>query len=118
MKQKKLRGKKAAFLKAWIKTFGNITQSCNAIGINRGTYYNWLREDENFKIAIENEEVGEQQLDFAESKLMKNIHDGKETSLIFFLKTKGKERGYVERTETKELSPTQIVFNEMPFKKE
>jgi hypothetical protein len=42
-------------------------------------------------------EVVEEQLDFAEAQLIKNIKDGKEASLFFFLKCKGKQRGYVEK---------------------
>ena len=38
-------------------------------------------------------------LDFAESALHNNIREGKETSTIFFLKTRGKKRGYIEKTE-------------------
>ena len=45
------------------------------------------------------EDADESLLDFAESKLVEHINDGDITSLIFFLKTKGKKRGYVERSE-------------------
>ena len=38
-------------------------------------------------------------LDYAESKLLENIRANKETSIIFYLKTKGKKRGYSERSE-------------------
>jgi hypothetical protein len=38
-------------------------------------------------------------LDLAEEKLMINIDEAKEASIFFFLKTKGKDRGYVERQE-------------------
>jgi hypothetical protein len=31
--------------------------------------------------------------------LVTNIKEGKETSIIFFLKTIGKKRGYIEKTE-------------------
>ena len=44
-------------------------------------------------------EADESMLDFAESKLIEHINNNDITSLIFFLKTKGKKRGYVERTE-------------------
>lgn len=38
-------------------------------------------------------------LDFAESELFKQIKEGNITGVIFFLKTKGKKRGYIERSE-------------------
>ena len=37
--------------------------------------------------------------DFAESELMKLIKDGNVAATIFFLKTQGKARGYIERQE-------------------
>jgi len=43
----------------------------------------------------ENENV----LDLAESKLIENINDNDNTAIIFYLKTKGRNRGYVERQE-------------------
>lgn len=38
-------------------------------------------------------------LDFTEGKLFENIREGKEASIFFYLKTQGKERGYIERTD-------------------
>ena len=38
-------------------------------------------------------------LDFAESELIKIIINGEYTMIIFFFKTKGKNRGYVEKIE-------------------
>ena len=39
----------------------------------------------------------ENQLDIAESKLFQHIEDGNIPALLFYLKCKGKARGYVER---------------------
>jgi transposase-like protein len=41
--------KKRAFQEAYKKAFGNVTQSCNAIGIDRSTYYDWIKKDAKFK---------------------------------------------------------------------
>ena len=40
-------------------------------------------------------------LDLAETQIIKKIKGGDNTMIIFYLKTKGKERGYVERVEQK-----------------
>ncbi len=89
--------KKAAFLEAYESKANNVSLACKAVGIVRQTYYNWLQEDEQFKNSVQ--EMDEAMLDFAETALFKQIKDGNTISLIFFLKTKGKKRGYVERQE-------------------
>ena len=96
VKMTKAKRKQAALL-AYEKTMGNISATCKEVGISRETFYRWMREDKKFETKVS--EVGEANIDFAESMLLKNIREGKETSLIFFLKTKGKNRGYIERTE-------------------
>ena len=47
---------------------------------------------------VENE-IREQTLDLAETKLVQAIGDGNMTAIIFYLKTKGRDRGYTERRE-------------------
>lgn len=90
--------KKEGFLQSYQKAFGNITQACEAVGISRQTYYNWIQDNE-FKTALDAVEPAEVFLDFTEEKLVKRIMDGDTTAIIFALKTKGKKRGYIERTE-------------------
>ena len=91
--------KKKAFLEAYKDALGNVTASSKATGINRCTYYEWLKSDEDFKAAIDAVEPKEVRVDIAESALDKLIAEGNPTAIIFFLKTLGKSRGYVERQE-------------------
>ena len=90
---------KEAFIEAFKKTFGNITQSCKAVGIVRQTYYNWLDSDVDFAQELGNVKAPDRFLDFVARKLVEKINAGDTTSIIFALKTKGKSRGYVERQE-------------------
>jgi hypothetical protein len=71
--------------------------ACKETEITRTTHYEWYKTDEEYRQAVDGME--DIVLDFAESKLHGNINKGKETSTIFYLKTKGKKRGYVEKTE-------------------
>ena len=88
---------KEAVLEALRKSMGNVSEACKKGNITRMTFYNWKEKDEEFRQAVE--DINESCLDLAESKLMENIRRGQETSLIFYLKTKGKNRGYVEKKE-------------------
>ena len=96
---KSTKQKKELFLKAFESSGCNISQAAKVVGINRRSFYNWCESDKKFEEEVM--DVRESIIDFAETALIKNIKEGKETSLIFYLKTKGKERGYVERTEQK-----------------
>jgi len=72
------------------------TASINA-GINRRTHYRWLEDDEEYKAKVL--DIKNSAIDFVESKLFDCIKSEKETSIIFYLKTIGKSRGYVPRQE-------------------
>jgi len=86
-----------AMIDALEQSLGIVTTACKMVDIDRQTHYNWLREDEDYKAAVDS--IQDITLDFAESQLHKQIKDGEVTSTIFYLKTKGKKRGYVERVE-------------------
>ena len=51
------------------------------------------------KLRAQLEEICEKKLDLAESSLMKLIKDGNLGAICFYLKCKGKHRGYIERQE-------------------
>ncbi len=88
---------KKAMIEALEKSLGIVTSACKTVGIVRSTHYKWYAEDEQYKKEVDS--IKDLVLDFAESQLHKQISEGNPTSTIFFLKTKGKERGYVEKKE-------------------
>ena len=101
---------KSEILEALEKYNGIVSTACASIGLARSTFYNWLNADAEFKLAVD--EIQEVAIDFVESKLMEKITGiqvmGKDspydlppsdTAIIFYLKTKGKKRGYVEKQE-------------------
>ena len=89
--------KKESMLDALEKSLGVVTVACKSANVPRSTYYKWLNEDEDFKAAVK--DIENIALDFGESQLHKQIGDGNTSATIFFLKTKGKRRGYIERSE-------------------
>ena len=102
--------KKKDFLISLKNNNGNISESCDAANIGRQTYYDWIEKDEVFK--QDTADAQESLIDLAESKLMENIEENDNTSIIFFLKTKGKKRGYIEKQEIEHTRPfEEIDFN-------
>lgn len=89
--------KKEQFLESLEKKMGIVSQATKALGMDRTTPYRWMREDEEFKDAVY--EIQNVVLDFAEGKLYELVQEKNATAIIFLLKTKGKNRGYIERTE-------------------
>ena len=91
--------KKRDLLEALEKSLGIVTTACKQVGINRDTYYQWLKKDSDFKKKVK--EIENVALDFAESQLHKQIAKGNPLSTMFYLKCKGKKRGYIEQQEIK-----------------
>jgi hypothetical protein len=116
---------KKAMLEALEKSLGIVTTAAKTVGIDRTTHYTWLKEDEAYKEAVEG--ISDMAIDFAESQLNQLMSGAKHqvvtnkgeiveikdapnpSSIIFYLKTKGKKRGYVERQEV-EVSGEREVF--------
>ena len=89
--------KKKAMIGALQQSLGVVTSACKAVGISRETHYEWLREDADYKYKVE--DLSNIALEFAESQLHNQIKNGSTPATIFYLKTKGKKRGYIERQE-------------------
>lgn len=88
---------KNTLLAALYQSKGIVSSACAAAGVSRQTYYDWLEKDPEFKKAVQ--DVQEFAIDFVESKLLDNIENGDNISTIFYLKCRGKSRGFVEKTE-------------------
>jgi len=89
--------KKGLMLEALEKSLGIVSTACKMVDISRQTHYAWLKADEEYKKAVNS--IQDSVLDFAESHLYKLVKEGNPAATIFFLKTKGKKRGYIERQE-------------------
>lgn len=87
---------KEAFIKLY-KEHKTISAACEAANISRVTFYEWKNNDEDFAQRIV--EIDESRIDYVEGKLFENIDANKTNEILFYLKTKGKNRGYVERQE-------------------
>ena len=88
--------KKAAVDQLYIHR-GNVSAVCSAIGISRTTFYEWKTNDPGFSQDVD--DVKEYAIDEVENKMFDRIDSGDTTMIIFYLKTQGKKRGYVERIE-------------------
>lgn len=97
---------KKAMLEALEKSLGIVTTACKTVGIGRTQFYQWLKDDAEFKRQVD--DIQNITLDFAESQLHQQIQGGNTSATIFYLKTKGKNRGYVERTEHTGIDGTKL----------
>ena len=88
---------KKELIKAMEICHGVISDACLSVGLSRATYYDYYNNDPEFKESVD--QVESTVLDYVEGKLFKLIEKGDVASTLFYLKTKGKKRGYVERNE-------------------
>lgn len=122
MSTNKVAHNKKALLQALEKSLGVVTTACESVGVGRTSYYEYYKSDAKFKKAVD--ELADKALDIVESKLFERINGYEHpedkifndngtaliiptikhyppdaASMIFYLKTKGKKRGYIERSE-------------------
>lgn len=117
--------KRNAYKKPSLEAFKAVANACcgimaemaDRLGVSRSVLYVWCENDPEFKAAVE--DARDQFLDLAETNLRRLIsgvpkftkdENGEdqfagwevrpsEQAIIFLLKTRGKKRGYVEKTE-------------------
>lgn len=132
MSSNKVGHNKKALLKALEKSLGVVTTACESCGVGRSSYYEYYNNDPEFKKEVD--ELSDRALDFVESKLFERIkgyehnedkvfnnngtplvvpvikhYPPDPTSMIFYLKTKGKKRGYIEKQEIDLTDKTIVV---------
>jgi hypothetical protein len=93
--KQKLTPRKRSLIDALESTMGIVSPACKKANVARGLHYQWMKEDPVYSEAFN--DVMEMQIDFAESSLLKKIKEGSTAETIFYLKCKGKKRGYVEK---------------------
>lgn len=79
------------------KKAGNVSDAARALKVTRRALYKRIDDSEELQQVLK--DARETLVDVAESQLLKQIKRGNTAAIIFTLKTQGKERGYVERTE-------------------
>lgn len=78
-------------------TGGIISTISDRLHISRSTFYRYMKDIPEVAEALESE--AEAMLDMAESSLFDLIDKGELGAICFYLKCKGKQRGYVEKQE-------------------
>lgn len=84
-------------IKALHETHGLQTLAAQKAGIGYRTLCRYVAEFPSVAEALVDSK--EEMLDFAEGKLYQKIRADDNTAIIFYLKTQGKSRGYIERQE-------------------
>jgi hypothetical protein len=92
---------------ALVSTGGLVSTAAKKLGVTRQAIQYRITENPDLRDFLK--EVREANLDFAEEKLLERIRDGHPQCIIFFLRTLGKDRGYVERMEQTGKNGKEIV---------
>ncbi|OGW36957.1 MAG: hypothetical protein A2Y97_10150 [Nitrospirae bacterium RBG_13_39_12] len=93
---------------------GFISEAAKALNVTYEAIRKRVAKNKRLQQAFD--QIKERKLDFAESKLMKQIEEGNLGAICFFLKCQGKRRGWVERQEMSgpEGRPIDLRFKKSP----
>ena len=90
---------------------GNISAAARALRISRMTIYRRIEEDKTLVDVIES--AKETKIDNVESKLYSKAVAGDTTCMIFFLKTKGRKRGYGDQLNTINIDMSKLTNTQL-----
>lgn len=79
------------------KKAGNMAETARALNVTRQAIHKRVSEDEALQAIVA--DAREAMVDVAESQALQQIKQGNTAMIIFTLKTLGKNRGYIERSE-------------------
>lgn len=97
---------------ALYEAHGMQTYAAQLLGITYQAIWQRIKKSERLQVVLK--ETIEKNLDRAELKLMQKINEGEQTSIIFYLKCKGKKRGYIERIEKEVIGEQNINLKVIP----
>jgi hypothetical protein len=95
--QKRTQEGKKKLLAALEMSLGIVTEACEKAEITRSRHYAWMQSDEEYKKAVD--DIDSKFIDFAETHLKAQIEQGSTQATTFFLRTRGRKRGYNEKQE-------------------
>jgi hypothetical protein len=104
------RERKEEMIRALESTLGIVSAALKMVDMNKNMHYRWIKDDEEYAAKVK--EIQNVTLDFVENQLLKQIREGNTQATIFYLRTKGKERGYIETPtiDVGTVNPIQIVL--------
>lgn len=103
---------KQKFLKALVNCLGIVSDAAIQANMSRAIHYEWLKSDEEYAKSFD--EIKDAQLDFAETQLMKGMKSGNPQLISFYLRTKGKQRGYMEEKAMIEMDKVERAVITLP----
>jgi len=86
---------------------GFVSYAAIMLGISERTIYNKLEKHPELKLAKAS--IEESHLDLAESKLIEKVKAGELGAICFYLKCKGKGRGYIEKQQVEHSGNAQAI---------
>jgi lipopolysaccharide biosynthesis protein len=92
--------KKGMIIDALVKSFGIQNAAYQAVGISSQTYYEWLKNDQDFAIKAraaieEGQQLRLDRAEFVQAKLLDSKDEGMRLKTsMYILNNKGKQRGY------------------------